>query len=423
MTKAHMHTQTTVVASYVDGDRLWDRLMALARFGALPGGGVNRQALSSEEIAARAKIVRWAKAIGLVPSTDAAANLFLRLPGRDDSLPPVLVGSHIDSQPTGGKFDGAYGFLAGFEVVEAIRSARIQPRRSIDVVAWMNEEGSRFAPGMMGSAVFSGARQLADIYPLKDSAGVPVKAALEEVLGASPSLPVRSFGWKPHAFLEAHIEQGPILELEGKIIGVVSGIQGKRTFRLEVVGEENHAGTSPRAVRRDALVAAVNIVQALQNALWDKDDIVRFTVGMFTVSPNAPSVVAARVTFSIDLRHPDATTLIRLGDRVAPLCQEHRLRCEVNVRELLHDPPLEFPRRIRDKLTQISNALGISNMEIASGAGHDARYLHYICPTAMIFIPCKAGISHNEAECIEKEHAVAGARVLAEVVLDLANAE
>ena len=142
-----MHTQTTVVASYVDGDRLWDRLMALARFGALPGGGVNRQALSSEEIAARDEIVRWAKAIGLVPSTDAAANLFLRLPGRDDSLPPVLVGSHIDSQPTGGKFDGAYGFLAGFEVVEAIRSVRIQPRRSIDVVAWMNEEGSRFALG------------------------------------------------------------------------------------------------------------------------------------------------------------------------------------------------------------------------------------------------------------------------------------
>ena len=161
----------------------------------------------------------------------------------------------------------------------------------------------------------------------------------------------------------------------------------------------------------------------LQNALWDKDDIVRFTVGMFTVSPNAPSVVPARVTFSIDLRHPDATILTRLGDGVAPLCQEHRLRCEVNVRELLHDPPLEFPQHIRDKLTQISNALGISNMEIASGAGHDARYLHYICPTAMIFIPCKAGISHNEAESIQKEHATAGARVLAEAVLDLANAE
>jgi N-carbamoyl-L-amino-acid hydrolase len=415
--------QTSRLAGHISGERLWERLMALAGFGALPGGGVNRQALSQEEIAARAEIVRWAKPLGLVPSTDPAANLFLRLPGQDESLAPVLVGSHIDSQPTGGKFDGAYGFLAGFEAVEAIRSAGIQPPRSIDVVAWMNEEGSRFAPGMMGSAVFSGARQLADIYPVKDSSGVPVKTALDEVLRANPSLPVRSFGWKPHAFLEAHIEQGPILELEGKTIGVVSGIQGKRTFRVEVVGEENHAGTSPRAVRRDALVAAINIVHAIQNALWDKDDIVRCTVGMFTVSPNAPSVVPARVVFSIDLRHPDSRTLTRLGNLVAPLCQEHRLRCEVNTRELLHDPPLEFPKQIRDKLTKISNALGISNIEIASGAGHDARYLHYICPTAMIFIPCKAGISHNEAESIEKEHAVAGARVLAEAVFDLANAE
>jgi len=415
--------QSSRVASRISGERLWERLIALARFGALPGGGVNRQALSQEEIAARAEIVRWSEPLGLVPSTDAAANLFLRLSGRDDKLPPVLVGSHIDSQPTGGKFDGAYGFLAGLEAVEAIRSAGIEPRRSIEVVAWMNEEGSRFAPGMMGSAVFSGARQLGDIYPLKDSAGVSVKTALEKVLSADPSLPVRSFGWKPHAFLEAHIEQGPILELERKIIGVVSGIQGKRTFRVEVVGEENHAGTSPRAVRRDALVAANNIIHALQNALWDKDDIVRFTVGMFTVSPNAPSVVPARVIFSIDLRHPNAGTLTKLGDLVTPICQEHRLRCEVNIRELLHDPPLEFPRQIRDKLTQISNALGISNIEIASGAGHDARYLHYICPTGMIFIPCKAGISHNESESIEKEHAVAGARVLAEAVLDLANAE
>ena len=424
MTKAHMHTQTTVVASYVDGDRLWDRLMALARFGALPGGGVNRQALSSEEIAARAEIVRWAEAIGLVPSTDAAANLFLRLPGRDDSLPPVLVGSHIDSQPTGGKFDGAYGFLAGFEVVEAIRSARIQPRRSIDVVAWMNEEGSRFAPGMMGSAVFLRGKTACRHLPAQGFRGRarpsrartgPCRQVLRCRCGHLDGNRTR--------FLRRISSKVRSSNSRRKMIGVVSGIQGKRTFRLEVVGEENHAGTSPRGVRRDALVAAINIVQALQNALWDKDDIVRFTVGMFTVSPNAPSVVAARVIFSIDLRHPDATTLIRLGDRVAPLCQEHRLRCEVNVRELLHDPPLEFPRRIRDKLTQISNALGISNMEIASGAGHDARYLHYICPTAMIFIPCKAGISHNEAECIEKEHAVAGARVLAEVVLDLANAE
>lgn len=397
--------------------------MALARHGALPAGGVNRQALSREEIAARAEIVGWAQTIGLVPSTDAAANLFLRLPGADGNLAPVLVGSHIDTQPTGGKFDGAYGFLAGLEVAEAMRSAGIQPRRSVDVVAWMNEEGSRFAPGMMGSAVFSGARQLSEILDLKDASGIRVKQALDQVLGAEPSLPSRRLGWKPYAFLEAHIEQGPILELERKTIGVVSGIQGKRTFRVEVNGEENHAGTSPRAVRRDALVTAINIARALQDTLWDQDDIVRFTIGMFSVAPNVPSVVPGRVTFSIDLRHPDAATLTILGDLVIALCQQHRLRCNVNVRELLHDPPLEFPQRLRGHLTNIADALHIPSMPIASGAGHDARYLHYICPTAMIFIPCKNGISHNEAESIEKEHATAGARVLAEAVLALANEE
>ena len=418
-----MHPQTRAVAPLVNGDRLWDRLMALARHGALPGGGVNRQALSQEEIAARAEIVRWAQAIGLAASTDAAANLFLRLPGRDDSLPSVLVGSHIDSQPTGGKFDGAYGFLAGLEAVEAMRIAGIQPRRPIDVVAWMNEEGSRFTPGMMGSAVFCGVKQLADIEPLQDSAGVTVKTALGHVLAADPSLPLRPFGRKPYAFLEAHIEQGPVLEMERKTIGVVTGIQGKRTCHIEVLGEENHAGTSPRAVRRDALVGAINIVQALQAEMWDRDDIVRFTVGMFTVSPNVPSVVPGRVTFSIDLRHPSAATLTRLGDLVAPICRQNAARCEVKVQHLLHDPPLEFPRHVREKLTQIADALSLPSMPIASGAGHDARHLHYICPTAMLFIPCRNGISHNEAEHIEKEHATAGARVLAEAVLDLANTE
>jgi N-carbamoyl-L-amino-acid hydrolase len=235
-------------------------------------------------------------------------------------------------------------------------------------------------------------------------------------------LPQREPGLKPAAFLEAHIEQGPILEIEKKSIGVVTGIQGKRTFRVQIDGEENHAGTSPRSVRRDALVSAVSIVQALQEEMWDLKDIVRFTIGMFTVSPNAPSVVPARVLFSIDLRHPDTATLRKLGDMIAPTCQKAALRCDVSVTELLHDPPLEFPQDLRRKLTSIADALGIPNMEIASGAGHDARYLHYICPTAMIFTPCKDGISHNEAESIIKEDATAAARVLAEAIFSIANA-
>jgi beta-ureidopropionase / N-carbamoyl-L-amino-acid hydrolase len=410
------------IARHVDGDRLWDRLMAIGRFGALANGGVNRQALSDEEIPARAQLVRWGDAIRLAASNDAVANLFLRLPGTEPHLPPVLVGSHIDSQPTGGKFDGPYGVLAALESVEAIIASGIRPRRSIDVVSWMNEEGSRFAPGMMGSAVFSGARKLEDILGIRDKAGISVEAELQKVLAAEPNLPRRPFGMKPAAFLEAHIEQGIVLEQSNKTVGVVAGMQGKRTFRVQVEGEENHAGTSPRSVRRDALAAAVNMVQALQSAMWDREDVVRFTIGMFTVSPNAPSVVPARVTFSIDLRHPDATTLGKLGDVVPDICRANRGPCEVSAKELLHDPPFEFPATMRATIRSIAAALDVPWIDMPSLAGHDAKYLHYICPAGMIFIPCKDGVSHNEAESIRPDHSRDGARVLAEAVFALANA-
>jgi beta-ureidopropionase / N-carbamoyl-L-amino-acid hydrolase len=411
------------VAGHVSGDRLWDRLMVLGKFGATERGGVNRQALSDEEIAARAQLVRWAEAIGLEPSTDPLANLFLSCKGADPGLPAVLIGSHIDSQPTGGKFDGAFGVLAALEAVEAIVARGVRPRRTIEVVAWMNEEGSRFAPGMMGSAGFSGVRKLDDILAVRDQTGIAVEAALEKVLSAEPRLPRRPLGMKPAAFVEAHIEQGPILELEGKTIGIVTGMQGKRTFRIEVNGEENHAGTSPRSVRRDALVSAVDIVRALHEAVWDDADVVRLTVGMFTVSPNVPSVVPARVVFSIDLRHPEAGKLRELGDTIAEICRNACGRCAVVVRELLYDPPLEFPLAIRQTIRSAATALRVPWMDIPSGAGHDARYLHYLCPTGMIFIPCKGGISHNEAESVLERHAADGARILAEVAFALADAD
>ena len=411
------------VAAHVSGDRLWDRLMVLGSFGATERGGVNRQALSDEEIAARAQLVRWAEAIGLEPSTDPLANLFLSCKGADPGLPALLIGSHIDSQPTGGKFDGAFGVLAALEAVEAIVARGVRPRRTIEVVAWMNEEGSRFAPGMMGSAGFSGVRKLDDILAVRDQTGIAVEAALEKVLSAEPRLPRRPLGTKPAAFVEAHIEQGPILELEGKTIGIVTGMQGKRTFRIEVNGEENHAGTSPRSVRRDALVSAVDIVRALHEAVWDDADVVRLTVGMFTVSPNVPSVVPARVVFSIDLRHPEAGKLRELGDTIAEICRNACGRCAVVVQELLYDPPLEFPLAIRQTIRSAATALRVPWMDIPSGAGHDARYLHYLCPTGMIFIPCKGGISHNEAESVLERHAADGARILAEVAFALADAD
>lgn len=410
------------IARFVDENRLWGRLLDLAEIGAIARGGVNRQALSAEEIAARRRLVGWGSIVGLQASTDSVANLFLSYIGREPALPPVLIGSHIDSQPTGGKFDGAYGVLAGLESVEAMIAGGYQPRRTIQVAAWMNEEGSRFAPGMMGSAVYAGARNRADILNIRDSAGISVRDELNKVLGADTGIAVIDRPPRPAAFLELHIEQGPILEIERKTVGVVTGIQGKRTFRVNVIGEENHAGTSPRSVRRDSLVSAVDIVKALEDALWDRDDVTRFTVGHFSVTPNAPSVVPAKVTFSIDLRHPEPQRLQELGDAIPGICERARGKCEAVVTQLLHDPPLEFPMPIRRMLGRIAGTLDIPWMDIPSGAGHDARYLHYVCPTGMIFIPCKDGISHNEAESILKSHATAGARVLAEATFELADA-
>ena len=396
--------------------------MELAERGATPAGGVCRLALSDEEIEARALLRRWAAEIGLVPGVDEAGNLYLRLPGRDPARAPVLTGSHIDTQPTGGKFDGAYGVVAAVEALHAIMTSGHRPLRSIDAVAWMNEEGSRFAPGMMGSAVFTGVRAMADIQPVADRAGVTVRQALERTLDRERDLERRPLRFPVHAFMEAHIEQGPLLEAEATPIGVVTGIQGKRTYRVTVEGEASHAGTTPRRSRRDALVSAVAIVGALQRAMWDEADEVRFTIGMFTVTPNAPSVVPAKVVFSVDLRHDSAEVVDALGARLKEVCTEERGRCEVRVEDLLYDAPLAFPQAMRQHVARAAAELGLGYREIPSPAGHDSRYLHYYCPTGMLFIPCRAGISHNEAESITVDDAWNGARVLADVLVRLAEA-
>jgi N-carbamoyl-L-amino-acid hydrolase len=395
--------------------------MDLAKFGATSTGGVCRLALSKEEVEARAALVAWAEGIGLKPSVDAAANLFLALEGHEPQLPPLLIGSHIDSQPTGGKFDGAYGVLAALEAVQAISEHTDRPRRTIEVVAWMNEEGSRFAPGMMGSAVFTGIRKLAHILPITDRAGCTVESALGAVLDAERQLQRRPLGFPIAGFMEAHIEQGTSLQERGLTAGVVTGIQGKRTFRVDIIGEESHAGTTPRRTRRDALRSAVAVVDALQKAMWDEADTVRFTIGMFEVTPNVPSVVPGKVHFSIDLRHDNAQVIEKLGNMIPSVCEAARGRCKAVVTELLYDAPLEFPEEMRSRIARAAERLGISHMRLQSPAGHDARYLHYFCPTGMIFIPCKDGISHNERESIIPAHAAAGARILAETAFELAN--
>jgi N-carbamoyl-L-amino-acid hydrolase len=406
-------------AKFIDRERLWARHMALARFGAREDGGVDRPALSAAESEARAQLVAWAREIGLKPFTDRMANLFLRLEGRDPALPPVLAGSHIDSQPTGGKFDGVFGVLAALEAVQAIVANGDQPLRSIEIVAWANEEGSRFAPGMPGSEVFTGRRSLDEAYASRDHAGILQGDAVREVLSRDVGIPLRDFGFPIHAYIEPHIEQGPLLEAAGIPIGIVTGIQGTRRYRVKVIGEAAHAGTALRAERRDALMAAVRMIAGIDRAALEPDDI-KLTVGLFQVTPNAPSVVPSEVLFSIDLRHPENDIVDGMDRQIRRIVEAERGPCAVEIRQIAHAPSLAFASEIRSLIAAAAASEKIPAMEIYSAAGHDSRQLHYVCPTGMIFIPCRGGISHNPAEWAEPEHIAAGASVLANVIWQLA---
>ncbi|MGU3496773.1 M20 family metallo-hydrolase [Xanthobacteraceae bacterium A53D] len=408
------------LSDHIDGTRLWTRLMALAQFGARPDGGVDRPALSPVEGEARAQVITWARAAGLSPFTDAAANLFLRLEGRDPALPPVVAGSHIDSQPTGGKFDGTFGVLAALEVVEAIAARGEKPLRSIEVVAWTNEEGSRFAPGMTGSDLFTGTKALDAVREGRDAAGITVGAAIDAILAGDVDVPVRGFGLPIAAYVEPHIEQAPLLERAGLPVGVVTGIQGTRRYRVRVKGEAAHAGTALRAERRDAMMTAVRMIAAMDDAAMQPADTL-FTVGLMQVTPNAPSVVPEEVFFSIDLRHPDNAVVDRMDGEIRAIAERLKGACEVELRQIQHSPSLEFPLEIRRLIAQAAQDLSIPAMDIYSAAGHDARQLHYVCPAGMIFVPCRDGISHNPDEWAEPDDLTAGTRVLADVVWALAS--
>ena len=410
-------------AAAVDQERLWRRHMDMAEIGKIRGGGVSRQALSGDDVRARALLLEWAGSRGYQPAVDAIANLFVRRPGRDPDAAPVVAGSHMDSQPAGGRFDGIFGVLAGLEALEAMDDARIATGRPVDVVAWTNEEGGRFAPGAMGSAVFAGHMRLEDCLGLVDAAGVRFADALAETLGATPDLPRRPFGFPIAAYVEPHIEQGPMLEATGHQIGVVTGIQGARWYVVEVDGEPAHAGTAPLRGRKDALRAAVAMISALQELMHDEADQLRFTVGRIEVFPNSPNTVPARVTFSIDFRHPDAAVLDARGGRIAEVCRRFAGPCEVQVRETFDRPPCAFPARIVDTIERAAQALGLANVRLPSGAFHDANFIADVAPTGMIFVPCEKGISHSPAENARPEDLAAGARVLAATLVELAAME
>jgi beta-ureidopropionase / N-carbamoyl-L-amino-acid hydrolase len=406
--------------SRIDADRLWARLMALAEIGATPAGGVNRQALSDGEIAAWHRVIAWAREAGLTAATDPAGNLFLTLAGRDHAAPPILVGSHLDSQPTGGKFDGAAGVMAALEAAVSLAERGEIPARDVVVVAWMNEEGCRFAPGMMGSEAFAGERRISAIRATRDASGVSAGEALDRLHAAFPDLPHKPLGFAVEAYLELHIEQGPLLEAAARTIGVVTGIQGKKTFQVVVDGVEGHAGTLPQPDRRDALAAFARIAAALHAEIGAIDAEIKFTIGRVMVEPNAPSVVPSRVSFSIDLRHPHNSVLDQAGARIAGVCSLHAAPCMVTVTPLVDAASNEFDPRLRERIAQAARDQDLSAMAILSAAGHDARHLAKVCPAAIIFIPCRDGVSHVEHEWAEPAHVAAGASVLAQVLHGLA---
>ena len=405
----------------VDEQRLWQRHTEMAKIGAIPGNGVNRAALSKEDIVARKLLLSWATKRNFAISVDPIGNLFVRRAGSDANATPVMTGSHMDSQPRGGRFDGIYGVLAGLEALEAMDEAGVTTRRPIEVVAWTNEEGGRFAPCTMGSMVFTGARPLADVLDVTDNEGIKLKDALAETLAATPEAKKRQFRSPAAAYIEAHIEQGPLLENAQKTIGVVTGIQGLRWFNVEVFGKTDHAGTTPLALRKDAVRDAIAIINALTELAHDPADVTRFTVGRMLVTPNSPNSVASHVLFSVDLRHPDPQTVARLGAAVEPLARKAAKFCEVKVTPTLHDDPCVFNTDVAGAVEAAARELELPYMRLSSGASHDAMYMARVCPTAMIFVPCEKGISHNEAENATPGDLAAGARVLTAALIQLAN--
>jgi N-carbamoyl-L-amino-acid hydrolase len=405
----------------IDEARLWQRHVDMAKLGGLPNGGVNRQALSAEDAAARRLLAGWASARGYDVYGDPIGNLHVRRAGLEKDAPPVLTGSHMDSQPTGGKYDGMYGVLAGFEALEALDDAGIRTKRPVQVVAWMNEEGSRFQPGAMGSAVWAGHYELAKMLDVVDRDGVRLADALAQTLATAPCRVVDGFDRRFHAYIEAHIEQGPRLEAERRSIGVVTGIQGSQRYTVDIVGEEAHAGTTPLRVRKDALRSAVAVVQALERHMHDPADVVRFTVGRFECRPGSPNTVPGQVHFTIDFRHPDAAVLNRLGDAIAGVVAASVAPCTAIVARITDVPPTVFDPRIVDLVRAKAAALSLPHMDMPSGAGHDAMHVATHGPAGMIFVPCERGVSHNEAEAATPGDLAAGARVLADCLEALAN--
>ena len=402
-----------------DGERLWATLMETARFGGTQKGGIRRLALSEEDRAVRDWLLEQARVAGYETGVDAIGNIYVQRPGADPSRAPVAIGSHLDTQPTGGKFDGVLGVLAGLEVFRTLDDAGIETQAPLCLVDWTNEEGARFAPGEMGSEVYAGDVTLDFALSRTDAEGVSVREALERIGYRGPETPgARRFA----AMVELHIEQGPLLEAEGLTIGVVTAAKGQRWYNGEVAGRESHAGTTPMNLRRDALPAFAEFVLAVEAIARAEAPAGVGTIGMAEAQPGARNTVPGAVRFTLEFRHSDAERLSVMHGQAMSAAQ--RISAARGV-EITLDPfwrkaPVAFASAVAEAIAQAAQKLGLPSVEMTSGAGHDAVAVASHLPTAMIFVPCAGGISHNEAESATPRDCAAGADVLLHSVLALA---
>ena len=408
--------KSTTAPLAINDKRLWDSLMEMAQIGATPKGGVCRLALTDLDKQGRDLFVRWAKEAGCTISVDKMGNVFARRAGLDDSLTPVITGSHADSQPTGGKFDGIYGVLGGLEVIRSLNDHGIETDRPIEVVIWTNEEGSRFAPAMVSSGVFAGVFTLDYGLSRADVDGKTMGEELARIGYAGD----RPMGKPIHAAFELHIEQGPILEAEGKTIGVVTHAQGQRWYEVVFTGQESHAGPTPMPRRKDALVGAARVIDLVNRIGHAHAPFACATVGMLQVHPNSRNVIPGRVFFTIDLRHPEDEVLAKMDEEVregiARIAEETKLEI-TKLEQIFYYKPVAFDEDCVASVRAAAQRFGYSHRDMVSGAGHDACYLAQVAPTSMVFVPCIDGISHNEIEDATPEWIEAGCNVLLHAML------
>jgi beta-ureidopropionase / N-carbamoyl-L-amino-acid hydrolase len=400
----------------INGKRLWQSITDLAQIGATEKGGVKRLALTDLDRQGRDQVVAWGKEAGLTITIDQIGNVFMRRAGQDDSLPPIMSGSHIDTQPTGGKFDGTYGVLAALEVVRTLNEHQIQTQAPIEVAFWTNEEGSRFVPVMMGSGVFCNAFSLEHAYAATDVDGKTVRQELARIGYIGEQIP----GQHPiGAYFEAHIEQGPVLEDAGLVIGVVPAVMGLSWYDCVVEGMEAHAGPTPMALRKDALQAATLIMQEVVAIAKRHPPYGRGTVGFVQVFPNSRNVIPGKVKFSIDLRNVNEALLNQMHEEISHFVaqQAQQTGLKMSLERVSYFAPCAFHPECIEAVRSATAMLGYSTMDVVSGAGHDAIYAARLAPAGMIFVPCKDGISHNEIEDAQPVHLEAGCNVLLHAML------